>query len=195
MSTVDSGCDRPNATLQTGGRHGGGRVSIQELRGAPATGVAEGFRASFGRFPAGVAVVGTLAADRRPVGFTATSLASVSVDPPLLSFNIGLRTSSWPAVSAATHVGVSLLGAHQEDVARRFATSGIDRFAGTAWRLAEPGVPLLDTALAHLVCRVERRYPAGDHTLVLALVLRADPGHDGDPLLYHAGAYRRPAGP
>jgi flavin reductase (DIM6/NTAB) family NADH-FMN oxidoreductase RutF len=170
-------------------------MSIQELTPGTAAGtVADGFRAAFGRFPAGVAVVSTVAADGRPVGFTATSVASASMRPPLLSFNIGLTASSWPALSAAGHIGVSLLGAHQEAVARRFATSGIDRFAGTGWRLAEPGVPLLDDALAHLVCRVERRYPAGDHTLVLGLVLRAEPGHDVEPLVYHAGTYRRPAG-
>ncbi len=161
--------------------------------GSAAGGSAAGeeFRAAFRRFPAGVAVVSALAGGR-PAGFTATSLVSVSLDPPLVSFCVGLQASCWPAIQAAEHFGVSMLAAHQEPVARRFATSGIDRFAGTGWHLDPPGVPLLDDAAAWLTCRIEHRLPVGDHTLVIGRVLRAAASAQTAPLIYHTGRYLRP---
>ena len=126
-----------------------------------------------------------------PVGFTATSLTSVSADPPLVSFGIGIGSSSWPVVSEAEHVGVHILGEHQEDLAGTFATSGADRFgAPTGWREGPEGVPVLDDVLAWLVCRVVTRVPAGDHRIVLAEVVLGDPsGRAGRPLLYLPGRF------
>ncbi|MFE5393526.1 flavin reductase family protein [Streptomyces sp. NPDC056568] len=146
-------------------------------------------RSAFRRHAAGVAVI-TARGDAGPVGFTATSLASVSAEPPLLSFGIGTGSSSWPAVSEAEHVGVHLLGEHQEELAATFARSGADRFAPpTAWGEGPEGVPVLDDVLAWLVCRVVGRVPAGDHRVVLAEVLVGDPTGLGSPLLYHQGRY------
>ncbi|MFC0527600.1 flavin reductase family protein [Phytohabitans kaempferiae] len=134
-----------------------------------------------------VAVI-TTAGEDRPVGITATSFTSVSLRPPLVSFCVDRGSSSFPVFDAAAHVAVHLLGADQEDVARTFATSGIDRFAETAWRPGPHGVPLLDRALAWLVCRVATRVVAGDHVIVLAAPETA--GHtEGRPLVYHNGQY------
>src|SRR5207302_8363419 len=84
-----------------------------------------------------------------PAGFTATSFTSVSLEPPLVSFCLNRSASSWPAVARADHVAVHLLAQGQQDLARRFATSGVDRFAPpTAWRAGPHGVPLLDGTLA-----------------------------------------------
>ncbi|MEU1887623.1 flavin reductase family protein [Micromonospora sp. WMMD987] len=123
-------------------------------------------------------------------GFTATSFTSVSLTPPLVSFCLGVTSSSWPVVDRAEHVAVHLLGADQTEVARVFATSGIDRFAAhRAWTPGPFGVPLLDGVLARLLCRVVHRVPAGDHVLVIAEPLALGPGPDGDPLVYHRGDY------
>ncbi|MGW5783279.1 flavin reductase family protein [Streptomyces sp. NPDC003757] len=147
-------------------------------------------RSVFRRHAAGVAVI-TAPGPGGPVGFTATSLTSVSARPPLLSFGIGTGSSSWPAVSEAEHVGVHLLGEHQEELAATFARSGADRFAApTAWREGPKGVPVLDGVLAWLVCRAVARVPAGDHRIVLAEVLVGDPAGEGRPLLYHQGRYQ-----
>ena len=125
-----------------------------------------------------------------PVGFTATSFTSVSLHPPLVSFCLNRASSSWPTVASAEHLAVHLLAADQHELARRFATSGIDRFAGpTRWRPGPHGVPLLDAALAQLICRVVDRVPAGDHVIVLAAPLLADHLDKGAPLLYHQGRY------
>ncbi|MGA4847393.1 flavin reductase family protein [Streptomyces sp. G5(2025)] len=146
-------------------------------------------RSVFRRHAAGVAVI-TAAHGSRPVGFTATSLTSVSADPPMISFGIGTGASSWPAVSEAAYVGVHILGEHQQELAATFARSGADRFgAPTSWREGPEGVPVLDGALAWLVCRVVARVPAGDHRLVLAEVVTGDPAGEGRPLLYHQGRF------
>jgi flavin reductase (DIM6/NTAB) family NADH-FMN oxidoreductase RutF len=156
---------------------------------APRRATADLLRSAFRRHAAGVAVI-TARGDAGPVGFTATSLTSVSAEPPLLSFGIGTGSSSWPAVSEAEYVGVHLLGDHQEDLAATFARSGADRFAApTAWREGPEGVPVLDGVLSWLVCRVAGRVPAGDHRIVLAEVLLGDPTGAGSPLLYHRGRY------
>ncbi|QEU96034.1 flavin reductase family protein [Streptomyces kanamyceticus] len=146
-------------------------------------------RSVFRRHAAGVAVI-TAARDARPVGFTATSLTSVSAEPPMISFGIGTGASSWPAMSEAEHVGVHILGEHQQDLAATFARSGADRFgAPTRWREGPEGVPVLDGALAWLVCRIVARVPAGDHCIVLAEVVEGDTAGEGRPLVYHQGRF------
>ncbi|MGP4005916.1 flavin reductase family protein [Streptomyces sp. 4N124] len=147
------------------------------------------FRSVFRRHAAGVAVI-TAHGDRGPVGFTATSLTSVSAAPPLVSFGIGTGASSWPAIARADHVGVHILGEHQRELAATFARSGADRFGpSTAWRKGPEGVPVLDDVLAWLVCRVHARVPAGDHRVVLAEVVHGDPSGPGRPLVYHQGRF------
>jgi flavin reductase (DIM6/NTAB) family NADH-FMN oxidoreductase RutF len=148
------------------------------------------FRRLLRRQAASVVVV--TAPGERPAGFTATSFASVSMRPPLVSFNLDRASSSWPAVEQAGHVGVHLLAQEQEQVARTFATSGIDRFATHgSWRPGPHDVPLLDGALAWLVCRVAQRVPAGDHAIVLAEPVLGGQGTDDTypPLVYHNGHY------
>ncbi|MEU5871385.1 flavin reductase family protein [Glycomyces sp. NPDC047369] len=146
------------------------------------------FRSLFRAHPAGVTVV---CADpgTGPAGFTATSLTSVSLDPPLVSFAIANTSSAWPAVRESASLTVNFLAADQHAVATRFATSGIDRFQGTSWSRLETGEPVLADAPAHLRAVVTDRIAAGDHHIVLALVVDAAAGGDHDPLVYHAGGY------
>ncbi|MEU4035570.1 flavin reductase family protein [Streptomyces collinus] len=146
-------------------------------------------RSTFRRHAAGVAVI-TAAGVRGPVGFTATSVTSVSAEPPLVSFGIGTGASSWPAVAETEHVGIHILGEHQRELAATFARSGADRFgAPTAWREGPNGVPVLDDVPAWLVCRIVGRVPAGDHRIVLAEVVLGDSTGPGRPLLYHQGRF------
>ena len=151
------------------------------------------FRSLLRRHAAGVVVI--TAPGGRPAGFTATSFTSVSLRPPLVSFCLDRGSSSWPAIAVAEHVAVHVLSDGQEEVARTFATSGVDRFAApTRWRTGPYGVPVLDGALAVLVCRVAQRVHAGDHAIVLAEPV--DGEHLADvsaPLLYHDGRYLKVA--
>ncbi|WP_045746821.1 MULTISPECIES: flavin reductase family protein [Actinoplanes] len=153
------------------------------------------FRRLLRRHAAAVVVItapGLVAAGVPPTGFTATSFTSVSLDPPLVSFNLARAASAWPAVDAAAVVAVHVLGRGQERVARTFAARGIDRLAAYGqWRAGPEGVPLLEGVLARVVCRVVDRVAAGDHTIVLASPERGDHHVDESetPLVYHAGRY------
>ncbi|MFF2509284.1 flavin reductase family protein [Streptomyces sp. NPDC058067] len=162
-------------------------TAIPDLRTAT-TASPDLLRSVFRRHAAGVAVITARGAG--PVGFTATSLTSVSAEPPVISFGIGLGASSWPAVSEAEHIGVHILGEHQQDLAATFAKSGADRFGEpTRWYDGPEGVPVLDGVLAWLVCRVIARVPAGDHRLVLAEAVVGDHAGSGRPLVYHQGRF------
>ncbi|MEU3252619.1 flavin reductase family protein [Streptomyces sp. NPDC006997] len=146
-------------------------------------------RSAFRHHAAGVAVI-TARGETGPVGFTATSLTSVSAEPPMLSFGISGGSSCWPAVSAADHVGIHILGERQRELAATFARSGADRFAApTSWREGPEGVPVLDDVLVWLVCRVVALVPAADNRIVLAEVAGGDTTGTGRPLLYHQGRF------
>ncbi|NUL23984.1 flavin reductase family protein [Streptomyces lunaelactis] len=145
-------------------------------------------RSVFRQHAAGVAVI--TAQGENPVGFTATSLNSVAAEPPLISFGVGTSSSSWPVIARAEHIGVHILGEHQQELAATFARSGADRFAPpTQWRTGPEGVPVLDGVLAWLVCRTVGRVQAGDHRIVIAEVGVGDPAGAGRPLLYHQGRF------
>ncbi|MCE4946610.1 flavin reductase family protein [Streptomyces noursei] len=152
----------------------------------PAT--AELLRSVFRQHAAGVAVI--TAFGDKPVGFTATSLNSVSLDPPLVSFGIGTSNSCWPVIAQAEYVGVHLLAADQRELGATFARSGADRFAAsTAWQPGPNGVPLLDGVLGRLVCRIVARMPAAGHRIVVAEALTGRTSGPGRPLLYHDGGF------
>lgn len=147
------------------------------------------FKQAFRAYPAGVVVI-TADAGAGPVGFTATSLTSLSLEPPLVSFGIATRSSSWPHIEQAESAVVNFLGAEQEDLARRFATSGIDRFAApTQWRRLPQGVPVLGGVTGWLQLAVEQLVPAGDHRIVVGRVVDAWQDEGRRPLLFHDGMY------
>jgi flavin reductase (DIM6/NTAB) family NADH-FMN oxidoreductase RutF len=156
----------------------------------PATGIApERFKEIFRNHPAGVVVV-TVDSGRGPAGFTATSLTSLSLAPPLVSFGIGATASSWPHVEQARTAVVNFLGADQENLARTFATSGIDRFAEpTRWGRLPQGEPVLAGVTSWLRLDLEQIVPAGDHRVVIGRVQESWTAPGRSPLLFHDGAY------
>ncbi|MFG2793362.1 flavin reductase family protein [Streptomyces sp. NPDC048419] len=150
----------------------------------------EQLRSVFRQHAAGVAVI--TAQGDEPVGFTATSLNSVSLDPPMISFGIATSNACWPVIAEAHYVGVHLLADHQRQLGATFARSGADRFAPpTIWRHGPGDVPLLDGVLARLVCRVVALVPVAGHRIVVAEVLDSDLGDHGGPLVYQAGQFHR----
>lgn len=155
------------------------------------------YRSALRRHPAGVTIV-TLESGSGPVGFTATSFASLSLDPPLVSFNITDTSSSIGAVRSAESLVIHLLGDHQQHLAQRFARSAAERFSDESlWTRIESGEPVLHGTPVWLRVVVDRLIPLGDSTLVVGVVVRAheDPNPaEGKriPLLYHEGAYHRP---
>lgn len=145
---------------------------------------AAAFREALGRFPTGVAIV-TAAGRDGPVGMTANSFASVSLDPPLVLWSVAKATPSFAAFFAADAYTVHFLAADQRELALRFAGSR-DRFAGLAHRPGVTGAPLLDGVEPLLECRVWARHDAGDHVILVGEVV-AIRSREHAPLLFHAG--------
>ena len=147
-------------------------------------------RQLFGSHAGAVAVI-TADAGSGPAGFTATSVASLSLDPALLVFNISRTSSSWETVAGSAAVAVHFLDERQAGLARLFATSGADRFAPpTRWSRLADGTPVLDDAPVAIAGPVQHRFAAGDHTVVAVRITWAEIRRPHSPLLHHAGRYR-----
>jgi flavin reductase len=143
-------------------------------------------RAAMRRFPAGIAVL-TL---RRPFGVTVGSLASVSLDPPLVGVAIGLDTQAHELIREEGGFALSILAGDQRELAQHFARSvpPIAQWEGIATRDGPRG-PLLMSALAWLECGLWAQYAAGDHSLFVGKVEAAELGRRDEGLVYREGGY------
>ncbi|MES2124254.1 MAG: flavin reductase family protein [Gemmatimonadota bacterium] len=150
------------------------------------------FRQLCGRFTTGVTVLTALDASGAPVGMTANSFASVSLDPPLISVAIELNASAHDPLIGAATFAVNILEAHQETLSRRFASGIPDRFEGVGWHRGLLDQVVLDGALAHVICEQWATLPAGDHTIVIGRVIGGAAADHGRPLLYYRGGYADP---
>jgi 3-hydroxy-9,10-secoandrosta-1,3,5(10)-triene-9,17-dione monooxygenase reductase component len=148
------------------------------------------FRDTLGRFPTGVAVV-TAAGPHGPAGLTTNAFSSLSLDPPLVIVCFDRDSRTLPIVRESGRFAVNVLRAGQEDLARLFAGKAPhpEKFEAVTHQV-EHGVPVLDGALAWLVCDLEALYPGGDHEIGVGRVTAL--GHDttGDPLVFHDGEFR-----
>lgn len=147
-------------------------------------------RRVYGAFPTGVAVVAGLV-DDGPVGIAASSFVPVSLDPPLISVCVAHTSTTWPKLRGLPHIGISVLGAQQEQTARRLGARTGDRFADVAWRATVNGCVLLDGAAAWYDCAIVQQVPAGDHDIVLFGIHDLDAASDIRPLVFHASRYRK----
>jgi len=148
-------------------------------------------RDAMGCFATGITIVTALDAAGAPVGLTANSFTSVSLDPPLLLVCIANTAGTAPALREAHHFGVNVLQIGQQPTSNRFAAKGEDRFAGQPWAPGQTGVPLLGSSLVSFECQRESLHEAGDHFILVGRVVRAQFEPHRDPLLYFRGKYRR----
>ncbi len=147
------------------------------------------FRRFCGRFATGVTIVTTMDREGRPAGMTATSFASVSLEPPLVSLAIGHEATIYPAMCDADRFTVNILDSRQEALSRRFAESLPERFDGIGWQQSAERHVLIDGALGHICCRKWRTFEAGDHTIFVGEVTGGSVAEHGEPLLYYRGGY------
>jgi 3-hydroxy-9,10-secoandrosta-1,3,5(10)-triene-9,17-dione monooxygenase reductase component len=145
------------------------------------------FRATLGHFATGVVVV-TGMHRHSPVGLTCQSFFSLSLDPPMVALAPGKSSTSWPRVAEAEGFCANVLSSDQEALARTFAHTGADKFAGVGWSPAPTGPPRLHGALAWVDCQIETVHEAGDHYLVVARVVDLETG-TGQPLLFYRGGF------
>ncbi len=148
-------------------------------------------RDAMGCFATGITIVTALDATGTPVGLTANSFTSVSLDPPLLLVCIANTAGTAPILRDAAHFGVNVLQIGQQPTSNRFAAKGEDRFANQPWAPGQTSVPLLGGSLVSFECQRESLHEAGDHFILVGRVVRAQFEPHRDPLLYFRGKYRR----
>lgn len=150
------------------------------------------FRQVLGHFCTGITIV-TGMEGGAPVGFTAQSFSSLSLEPPLVLVCPAKSSSSWPRIAASGSFCVNIIAEDQEAVCRTFASSGGDKFAGIGWApSAVTGSPVLDGALGWVDCRLEQEIDAGDHVIAIGRVVHLGVDDDTDgPLLFYRGGYGR----
>ncbi|CAG0911441.1 unnamed protein product [Cyprideis torosa] len=152
----------------------------------PATQDPREFRAALGRFGTGVTIV-TCDSDAGPMGITANSFASVSLDPPLVLWSPAKASKRYPHFIAAKHFAIHVLGEENRDICAGFSRSGA-AFDALDWQACDRGVPLIENCLSRFECTQEAVHDAGDHSIIVARVKRVTT-REGDPLLFFSGRY------
>jgi len=148
-------------------------------------------RDAMGCFATGITIITSRDANGTPIGLTANSFTSLSLDPPLLLVCVANGAGSAPVLREAEHFAVNMLQVSQQATSNRFAGKGEDRFAATAWTPGETGMPLIDGALGAFECKRHAVHDGGDHFILVGEVVRAQFEPRRDPLLYFRGKYRR----
>jgi flavin reductase (DIM6/NTAB) family NADH-FMN oxidoreductase RutF len=148
-------------------------------------------RDALGCFATGVTVVTCLDKAGKPVGLTANSFTSVSLDPPLLLVCLAKEAASAPALLAAPNFAVNVLQTGQQPASIRFSTRAEDRFGPNDWSPGELGAPVLKASLGVFECEAHAVHEGGDHHILLGRVIKATFDAALDPLLYFRGRYRR----
>lgn len=147
------------------------------------------FRHVVGHLASGVTVITTGEQDEKH-GMTASSVTSLSADPPMMLACLNRNSPTAQEVSKAKRFAINVLGQGHEHLATQFAVPSEDKFKGVAINRGVLGLPLLADALAHLECEVVEEVSGGTHSIFLGRVVRAT-ANDGAPLTYFRGGFGR----
>ncbi len=149
------------------------------------------FKEAFRRHAAGVVVVTAMDTDGVPAGFTATSLASLAVNPPMATFNMARTSSTWAAIENTEHVAIHMLGVHNRQLAATMSGEHSLRFVGDHWSAGPFGLPILRGVTAWLLGRIVVRLPVAGSAVVVVEVEGGSIETDTEPLMYHHRNYRQ----
>jgi flavin reductase (DIM6/NTAB) family NADH-FMN oxidoreductase RutF len=150
---------------------------------------ARAFRDALGCFATGVTVITTAGARGEPIGITANSFSSVSLDPPLILFSLGRYAYSLKSFLSTHHFAVNILHEGQEEISKRFAEASADKWAGIKYEIWDCGCPILSDALASFECHIRHTYHGGDHVILVGEVIRMRANCEERPLLFLRGRY------
>lgn len=146
------------------------------------------FRRALSSFATGVGVVTTVDGRGNKVGITISSFNSVSLEPPLILWSVGLDSMSYDAFVAADHFAIHILGRHQMEMCDRFAQRSENKFDGIDVRSGLHGVPILPDFAVCFQCSTEHVYPGGDHKIIVGRVYHIEE-RETEPLIYYRGGF------
>ncbi len=144
---------------------------------------------AFSRFGTGVTIASCLSREGAPVGLTVNSFTSVSLEPPLVQWCIAKRSALFDDFMAASHYGISVLGAEQRHLSTYYATPMQHAIDSQHLDHGYDGTPLLLERLAGFDCELVNAIEAGDHVILLAQIIAFD-SREGAPLIYVNRAYQ-----
>ena len=148
------------------------------------------FRSLAASLPTGVSVITTAGSDGEPQGMTCGTVCSLSCAPPLLLACVGLGSKTLATLQDRKAFVVNVLSADGSGLASRFAGSVSDKFAGVAWANGRHGLPVLgEGTVAHAECELYQVVSAGDHAIVIGLILDGEHKLGISPLMYFRRAY------
>jgi len=147
-------------------------------------------RRVMGHFATGVTVITTKDAQGVPTGLTANAFLSLSLNPPLILISVDKGATCYSCFEPENGFTVNFLSEDQEEISRRFATKGADKFADLKWRVGRNGAAILEGAIGYVECKVVQCHDGGDHTIVIGEILNAS-ANGGRPLLFFQGKYQR----
>jgi flavin reductase (DIM6/NTAB) family NADH-FMN oxidoreductase RutF len=148
-------------------------------------------RNTLGRFATGVCVITTVTDDGRPLGLTANSFSSVSLDPPLVLWSLQNNSDVYAEYAGAGRFAINVLADRQEDLSNYYARKGEHLMDPAHFAVGAHGSPLLHDALASFECALDATHAGGDHLIIVGRVLSHACQDEGRPLLFFAGGYRR----
>lgn len=147
------------------------------------------FRSALGHFPTGVTVITTLDKDGAPIGCTASSFNSVSMDPALVLWSVDKNAYSATIFEHAEHFAINVLSENQVATSNKFAGRGEDKFKDVAYASGLGGVPLLEGCGAQFECKTWNVYDGGDHLIIVGEVIEYSHNDSKTPLVFSRGSY------
>ena len=167
-------------------------IFAKESVAAPVESPREEFRAAMRELAGAVSVISCGEGEHR-AGFTATSVSSLSMDPPTLIICVNRASSTWPTLREARSFGVNVLSASHRELAHRFAgrtgAEGAERYEGGHWITLATGAPLLSDALAAFDCSVEEIIERHSHAIIIGRIEAVRRRSGGGALVYWRGDY------
>jgi len=151
---------------------------------------AQELRRVMGHFATGVAVITTKDKDGTPNGLTANAFMSLSLEPPLVIISVDKKATCYSCFEPDNGFTVNFLSEDQEEISRRFATKGADKFADLKWRPGSNGAAVIDGNLGYVECSITACHDGGDHTIVVGEILNVSANGDR-PLLFFKGKYQK----
>lgn len=148
------------------------------------------FRSALGLFPTGVTVVTALSSSGRRIGITVSSFTSVSLDPPLISFNLSRSLGSLKELLEVETYVVNVLTETQAEISSSFARAETDKWACADCQIAPSGNPILMPHVAYFECSRHAMHEAGDHLIFLGRVIGFEINEQETPLVFFRGQYR-----
>jgi flavin reductase (DIM6/NTAB) family NADH-FMN oxidoreductase RutF len=148
-------------------------------------------RNATGLFPTGVAIVTTAPGELAPFGMTVNSFTSLSLDPPLVMWNLQKSSDTFRAWHDADTFAVNILRLEQEDLSNRHASKGKHELEEGDYKSGTTGCPVLKESLTFMECKVHARYEEGDHVIMIGEVVNIESYPEAEPLVFHKGKYRK----